>query len=73
MTRGRGGWLALPRTALSSAVSCRFIPTLSVPPTFRNVGWQVSVIDNDGPHVTQRCFSNSNRCNFTVSLGIIVP
>ena len=36
MTRGRGGWLALPRTALSSAVSCRFIPTLSVPPTFRN-------------------------------------
>ena len=34
MTRGRGGWLALPRTALSSAVSCRFIPTLSVPPTF---------------------------------------
>ena len=35
MTRGRGGWLALPRTALSSAVSCRFIPTLSVPPTFR--------------------------------------
>ena len=26
MTRGRGGWLALPRTALSSAVSCRFIP-----------------------------------------------
>ena len=35
MTRGRGGWLALPRTALSSAVSCRFIPTLSVPPTLR--------------------------------------
>jgi len=32
MTRGRGGWLALPRTALLSAVSCRFIPTLSVPP-----------------------------------------
>ncbi len=38
MTRGRGGWLALPRTALSSAVSCRFIPTLSVPPSFRKRG-----------------------------------
>ncbi len=35
MTRGRSGWLTLPRTALSSAVSCRFIPTLSVPPSFR--------------------------------------
>jgi hypothetical protein len=45
MTRGRGGWLSLPRTALSSAVSCRFIPTLSAPPTFRK---QMSGVRDQG-------------------------
>ena len=29
MTRGRGGWLALPRMVLSPTTPCRFIPTLS--------------------------------------------
>jgi len=72
-TRGRGEWLILPRTALSSATISRFNPSLSLTPLpapfpfpsieLRGNGTVVVPSTHEGkPHARNRLFSRSIRC-----------
>src|SRR5262245_17716802 len=56
MTRGRGGWLGLPRTTLAFVTPCRSPGALSVRPAAWVDGWMAAsgdeglVTGSEGPH-----------------------